>query len=96
MQASTKFRQGDRVRVGGRIPSGHCRTPNYVRGKTGRVVQRYSAFHNPESLAYGGSGLPKQTLYQVEFDQVAIWDNYRGTPGDKLLVDIHQHWLERA
>ena len=53
-------------------------------------------FHNPESRAYGGSGLPKQPLYRVEFDQVAVWGRYLGSSGDKVCVDIYEHWLEPA
>ena len=94
MEDSARFRFGEKVRVGGRTPSGHCRTPAYVRGKAGRVVGFHGRFLNPESLAYGGSGLPKQPLYQVEFEQGGVWDGYRGGPSDKLLVDIFQHWLE--
>ena len=88
------YQPGDRVRVATRTPPGHCRTPSYVRGKTGRVAVLYGAFHNPESLAYGGSGLPKQPLYRVEFDQTEVWQKYGGSHRDKLLVDIYQHWLE--
>ena len=90
------YRPGDRVRVGSADPPGHCRTPAYVRGKTGRVLRLYGAFHNPESLAHKGSGLPKQPLYQVEFDQGEVWGRYGGGPGDKVRVDIYQHWLEPA
>ncbi len=94
--SAARFSPGDRVRVGTADPPGHCRTPGYVRGKTGRVVRLHGTFHNPESLAYWGSGLPKQPLYQVEFDQTVLWDTYGGAPGDKVWVDIYQHWLETA
>jgi hypothetical protein len=29
----------------------------------------YGTFGNPESLAYGGDGLPRQPLYLVRFEQ---------------------------
>ena len=90
------YKPGDRVRVGTAVPQGHCRTPAYVRGKTGRVMGLHGAFLNPELLAYGKSGLPMQPLYQVEFDQSQVWERYGGPPGDKLVVDIYQHWLEPA
>ena len=53
-------------------------------------------FHNPESRAYGGSGLPKQPLYMVQFEQAVVWERYLGLPGDKVCVDIYEHWLEPA
>ena len=90
------YKPGDCVRVGVGEPSGHCRTPSYVRGKTGRVAKHYGAFLAPETLAYGKPGYPKQHLYQVEFDQAELWETYSGPPKDKLLIDIYQYWLEEA
>ena len=29
------FRTGERVRISGRVPIGHLRVPNYIRGKRG-------------------------------------------------------------
>ena len=91
-----KYRPGDRVTVRKESPSGHHRTPAYVKGRTGRVEVLCGVFHNPESRAYGGSGLPKPPLYRVEFDQVAVWGRYLGSSGDKVCVDIYEHWLEPA
>ena len=54
------------------------------------------AFLNPESLAHGGSGLPKQHLYRVEFGQTELWDRYNGPEDDKVVVDIYEHWLNPA
>ena len=90
------YKLGDLVRVGTHAPPGHCRTPGYIRGKIGRVLKVYGSFLNPELLAYGNPGLPKQPLYQIEFDQIEIWGRYGGVSGDKLCVDIYQHWLEHA
>ena len=88
-----KFQPGDRVSVRVDNPPTHYRTPRYVQGKTGRVDTVWGAFPNPESLAYGGSGTPKQPLYRVEFTQGDLWDDYQGPGNDKLLIDIYQHWL---
>ncbi len=81
-----------RVRVDS--PPGHYRTPHYLRGKTGMVAALCGVFRNPESLAYGGTGLPKQHLYRVEFSQTEVWETYGGSAADKVLVDIYEHWLE--
>jgi len=93
---NTKFKPGDRVRVRSGSPPGHFRTPTYIQGKTGSVVAVHGAFRNPESLAYGGDGLPKQFLYLVCFDQTRIWNQYTASPQDTLFIDIYEHWLESA
>ncbi len=94
--APGKFSPGDSVRVRTGNPPGHIRTPAYIRGKSGRVVSVHGEFRNPESLAYGGPGLPKQPLYLVGFRQTEIWSRYPGSPRDTLFVDIYEHWLEPA
>ena len=91
-----KFQTGDRVRVRVDAPPGHCRTPAYIQGRTGAVEAVHGAFPNPESLAHGGSGLPAQTLYLVRFDQTRVWEGYRASPKDQLLIDLYEHWLEPA
>ena len=51
---------------------------------------------DPESLAYGGSGLPEKHLYKVAFRQKDLWDGYAGSPDDALYIDIYEHWLDPA
>ena len=97
MAAKTRFRPGDRVWVRDEERPGHIRTPHYIRGKTGRIEAVHGIFRNPESLAYGGDGLPKRPLYLVGFLQSEVWERgYRGAPSDKIYVDIYEHWLEPA
>ncbi len=73
----------------------HHRTPGYVKGKEGRVYALSGNFYDPESRAYGGSGLPKRALYLVQFDMRHLWGKrYRGRTGDSLLADIYEQWLE--
>jgi len=91
---TAKFKPGGRVRVRVDSPPGHFRTPAYIQSKTGLVEAVYGAFRNPESLAYGGAGLPKQFLYLVRFDQAQVWEQYAASPQDKLFIDIYEHWLE--
>jgi nitrile hydratase len=93
---STKFKPGEKVRVRVGYPPHHFRTPAYIQGKTGVVATIHGAFRNPETLAYGGDGLPKQPLYLVRFDQPAVWENYTAAPTDTLFIDIYEHWLEPA
>lgn len=88
-----RFKPGDTVRVRADDRPGHIRTPFYIRGKTGWIQRVYGEFLNPESLAFGGDGLPKRTLYLVGFNQVDVWGDSQ-SPRDKLLVDIYEHWLD--
>ena len=93
---SVRYRPGDRVRVRVGNPPTHYRTPLYVQGKVGRVDAFWGVYKNPESLAYGGPGTPRQPLYRVEFAQSDLWEIYRGQAGDTVLIDIYQHWLNPA
>ena len=88
------FKSGDRIRVKTRVPTGHCRTPYYLRGKQGVVETDLGAFRNPEELAYHRDGLPEIELYRVRFDQTHLWTDYRGRDDDTLVADIYEHWLE--
>ena len=96
------YQPGDRVRIRVASPSGHYRTPAYIQGKVGVIEAVHGAFRNPETLAYGGDGRPKQTLYLVRFDQTHIWaqaESAEPVPfgrNDRLLIDIYEHWLEPA
>ena len=91
-----KYGPGQRVRVRS-VPSvGHVRTPDYLKGKTGRVERVHGVFGNPESLAYGGAGLPQQPLYLVGFEQREVWPGYGGGVSDRIYVDVYEHWLEEA
>jgi len=90
-----QFQPGDRVRIRVNYPARHFRTPGYIQGKIGHVVGVHGAFRNPEALAYGGDGLPKQFLYLVRFPQSHIW-NTTPAASDTLYIDIYEPWLESA
>ena len=91
-----RFKVGDRVRIDDRASLGHCRTPQFVRGKTGTVTDILGAFRNPEQLAYHRPGLPAQALYTVRLKQHDLWDGYDGRETDHLDIDIYQSWLSPA
>ena len=42
-----RFKAGDRVLVDARDHEGHCRTPMYLRGKTGQVRKLIGIYKNP-------------------------------------------------
>jgi hypothetical protein len=91
-----RYRPGQYVRVADRQHEGHHRTPGYLKGKTGSIERVQASFTNPETRAYGKDGLPKQPLYLVGFVQHDVWPEYRGRAGDRLYVDVFEHWLEEA
>lgn len=90
------FAPGQQVKVRSRSKSGHCRTPFYLRGCAGTVVEVTGRFHDPERLAYHKPGLPMRYLYHVRFKQSDLSDAYRGSAIDCLEADIFEHWLESA
>ncbi|MDP6708531.1 MAG: nitrile hydratase subunit beta [Alphaproteobacteria bacterium] len=91
---TAKYQVGEAVAVRVAYPKGHCRTPYYCRGKNGVVERICGEFRNPEQLAYGRDGLPRQPLYRVRFRQAELWDGYDGAPEDAIEIEIYEHWLE--
>lgn len=84
---------GQTVRVHRWHPPGHVRTPFYVRGRRGEIVGLAAVHPNPESLAYGGDGLPAEPVYRVRFTHAELWG---GPSHDMTLVDLQESWLEPA
>lgn len=78
---------GQRVRVSARSHEGHHRTPGYVKGQAGTISRVHAAYPNPETRAYGGSGLPERQLYLVALTSHT---------SDHVYVDVFDHWLEDA
>ncbi len=93
---ATRFAVGDSVVVANRPILGHCRTPWYLRGRTGKITEVQGAYHDPERLAYHKPGLPLQVLYKVRFLQRDLWPAYHGPANDHLEADIYEYWLEPA
>lgn len=87
-QTPSAFRIGDRVRVKPENPAGNPRTPAYIRGKTGVVIEAHGVIYNPQD--HRGLYPP---LYSVLF---AVRDVFGGATSDTLAVDLHEEWLERA
>jgi nitrile hydratase len=85
---------GAKVHVDDRPSSGHCRTPIYLRGKSGVVVSVFGPVRDPALLAYHKPGLPMRVLYRVRFKQGDIWPDYAGPPGDTLEADLFDVWLK--
>ena len=90
------FSVGDLVTVDDRPALGHCRSPFYLRGKSGEICEIHGPFRDPETLAYFKPGLPARVLYKVRFRQSHVWPDYTGPQADMLEADIYEHWLEKA
>jgi nitrile hydratase len=91
---AARFAAGEPVGVRRGNPPGHLRTPFYIRGKRGVVERICGAFRNPEELAYGRSGEPRQVLYRVRFEQRHVWPDYAGPEADTIDIELYEHWLE--
>lgn len=81
-----------RIRVRHLMPPGHARTPAYLRGKTGVIERPLGPFSNPERLAYGQPGEPRD-LFRVRFRIGDLWPD-APHPDDTLDAEIYAHWLE--
>lgn len=88
-----RFAPGQAVRVQDWHPPGHVRTPFYARGRRGEIVGVAAIHPNPETLAYGGDGLPKEPVYRVSFTHAELWD---GDARDRTVADLQESWLEPA
>lgn len=91
-----RFRAGDRVLVLDLGKTGHLRTPFYVRGKIGAIVELCGCYLNPEDLAVGNTAGPAVPLYRVGFPQTRLWVEYSGSPLDTLYIEVYDHWLAHA
>jgi nitrile hydratase subunit beta len=91
------FSRGDDVVVKDDWPEtrgpAHIRTPHYVRGRRGRVVNRLGDHPNPEDLAFARPAA-KRALYHVAFAMNEVWPE--GRADDELVVELYEHWLEPA
>ena len=90
------FAPGTRVEVADDWPEArgpaHIRTPHYVRGRRGVVVQHLGEFPNPEDIAFARPA-PLRALYHVAFRPDELWPE---AGGDELVVEIYEHWLRAA
>jgi len=92
--ASTpRFGLGDLVEVLDLGKSGHVRIPVYIRGKQGKVIQYCGKYLNPEELSLGKTSGPAVDLYRIEFSLSSLWDSPEHPAGDRLVIEIYDHWL---
>jgi nitrile hydratase len=88
MRDSGSFKIGDRVAVREENPSGNPRTPKYIRGKKGVIVEAHGVIENLRD--HRGFYPP---LYTVAFEVKEVF----GTKSaDQIRVDLHEDWLEKS
>jgi nitrile hydratase len=91
------FQPGEKVRVkpyqqhiAWRRP--HIRTPGYIYGVHGKVVDVCGQFDDPSFLAFGLEA-PKVWLYRIEVSMADLWPE-QSSSKDTVSVEIYEHWLE--
>ena len=96
-QAGTpKFKVGDAVTVRELPVIFYTRTPEYVRGATGRIAVLAYESPAPEDETWDIPEAPPEWFYVVEFNQSELWHDYTGTAQDTLRTEIPERWLEAA
>jgi len=88
-----RFSVGQCVRIADRTPPVHHRVPSYAKGQTG-IIERVCGMHPEPEKCIRGDGKPFQRIYRVRIPQTDLWASYEGTDGDKLEIEIFEHWLE--
>jgi len=91
-----RFSVGDKVVVADLRKPGHVRTPDYLIGHTGQVIQFCGYFLNPEDLSVGRTSGPMVPLYRVQFRMETLWRAPQRHPDDMLCTEIYDHWLMPA
>ncbi len=89
------FQPGDRVRVLTRKPIGHYRVPLYLRGKDGIVKSVIKPALDNEAEGFGRNAGQERHYYRITVPMAALWPGYAGAPGDALLIEVFETWLER-
>ena len=87
------FATGQRVRIKQQTPPVHHRVPAYAKGQVG-VIERVCGMHGQPEKFIRGDGEPRKRLYRVSISQNDLWPSYSGTSGDRLDIEIFEHWLE--
>ncbi len=90
---TARFRPGERVRVQAWDPPGHVRTPWYVRGHVGEIVQVIGPMPDPEHMAYGRTDAPPVVVYRVRFRRRELWPEDADPHEDTVVVDLGETWL---
>ncbi len=91
-----RYRNGDLVQVSSQSKPGHVRTPVYLLGKQGRIINLQGLFLNPEDLAHFKPSVLRLPLYLVEFEMAHVWGSRcpKKSLKDKVRAEIYEPWLD--
>jgi nitrile hydratase len=97
----SRYQPGDIVQVksyssGIEYRRPHIRTPGYVYGVHGRIVDVCGQYSDPSLLAFGivpSNGIPKVWLYRVQVSMSDLWPE-QSTSTDTVSIEIYEHWLQ--
>jgi nitrile hydratase len=92
-----EFTVGDIVEVASRMPVGHYRVPQYLRGKPGEVTKVILPIAvDNEQEGYGRNAGSRRHYYRVRFRMAELWASYEGGALDQLYIEIFETWLARV
>lgn len=86
------FQAGDRVTVKKIKPIGHSRLPDYLKSKTGTIMQYWGVHHFYDTQPPGEEA-PPQPIYNVRFSSDALWGPDAESNSD-VYVDMWEGYLE--
>lgn len=93
--AAPEFQIGMAVFVKPDAPSGHTRVPRYVRSRLGTIKDDLGMFRFADAAATGRIS-EQQRCYTVSFDVETLWGHAAEQPGDEVLLDLAEAYLEHA
>ena len=93
-----KFNLGEIVSVrtnnsNTKVERGHTRLPEYVKGRTGKVIAHHGSHVLPDANAHFLGESP-EALYSVEFKSQDLWDKCEHVE-DTVVVDLWESYLEK-
>ena len=93
-----KFNLGETVSVrtnnsDTKVEKGHTRLPEYVKGRSGKVIAYHGSHVLPDANAHFLGESP-EALYSVEFKSQDLWDKFENIE-DSVVVDLWESYLEK-
>ena len=92
VDATPRFRPGDRILTKKLNTKHHTRLPRYARGCRGCIDSIHGAFLLPDTNAHGGPDRP-QHVYSVRFSARELWGE-EATERDGVYIDLWEDYLE--
>lgn len=94
---SRRYNIGDRVTIRNSTSMFHTRTQQFIRGRTGTVVENRAEWVIPEDEAWDRMDNGRhEPFYVVRFQQTDLWPNYTGFDIDTLETECSERWMMPA